>query len=1013
MVKREDQIDQHYQDIFDDTASSGPRDYYEDTNEPTDKLLEKESNPTNNSNSPWVNNTRFQKNNPAKQKSGGMNTLKKSGPMIGIVSILLGFAGIVSFFGGPGLLMVHMVETFTERFDFGMPGMHKVNMKILKSKVDNSTTGWCGKVVTARCKYASFGAKEIADLKAQGIEAIGNKSKLPGRIKPESFTFKDEFGKVHTISPQQFVIEMNDLKSNFRRKVHIAYSPNLARWSDKTFWKVAAKKLKIGKNRPFTGDEKSSSDRTARVKEITEKGAAVDVNFAEDQPCKDPNNCTAEEKDRNDQRKKVGDVYDKAKEYGASGKSAIGARLSGGLGTFSGAGNVCMIYESLKGFVLYSKTTRALQMARYAAMFFSVASAIKAGQGIDSDVSYFADKATQLPASKDVRGNTVFKSNGSATDSFGYRNAAYDDQGMTDVAMMFLAAGGAGGEVNKALTTLQSKVPGGKATLDSACGAVNSTAGSVVGMLSNFTVVGIAVNVIGGAAAGVLMTMLLPYLYDMISGVLIDESTVGEPIGDILATGYQKTSSENAGWGYQPPLKPEQAVPHMEDVRTTVLSYNQLDRDSRSPLDPYSPNTLVGSIVSALMPYSSKMRSVSGSATAMSSLVSQSLTNLIAPTARASEFYRYTAADYQSADQEYAKIKLATTKQGTPITGTTTELDNLDYNEVYKSLVGHVTYWEEKTDKGIIPHWYADPLIDWQTGEPRQQKSKQFVANCVERPNVPWDMTNEDQDVIWTAEECYVGGKLGATGVSINERPEPAGTPDPDGLMPDNDSDAAKNSPYVSDATLLRNWERNALYVNGQYLRTNSGREEEYPQPSSGNDANTSSGSTSAQDAGTAPVVAQGNAQELAKKIVASKNYDVVAKYASQIADIAKGESKCQVDVRILQMIATVIDKYSVRISSLNRFCTGTLTASGTGSLHYTAKGGHAVDFDMIDDRATTGGGPTATAFINDALKAFSSGTTVELGQVNCGQTNIQSPTGITLKRVTDSCNHIHMGVYP
>lgn len=170
--------------------------------------------------------------------------------------------------------------------------------------------------------------------------------------------------------------------------------------------------------------------------------------------------------------------------------------------------------------------------------------------------------------------------------------------------------------------------------------------------------------------------------------------------------------------------------------------------------------------------------------------------------------------------------------------------------------------------------------------------------------------------------------------------------------------------------------------------------------------------SVPAGDGGTIGSVASGDAKALAQKIVDSPNFSGDSRYTKQIKQVAAGDNSCNVDERILRMLATLVDKYKLSVSSLNRRCTGVLTASGTGSLHYANGGGHAVDVNWVNGVHATGGTSHDINYINDALRTFPSGTKVELGQINCGQNGVSVPNGITLKRVNDSCNHVHIGVY-
>ena len=161
-----------------------------------------------------------------------------------------------------------------------------------------------------------------------------------------------------------------------------------------------------------------------------------------------------------------------------------------------------------------------------------------------------------------------------------------------------------------------------------------------------------------------------------------------------------------------------------------------------------------------------------------------------------------------------------------------------------------------------------------------------------------------------------------------------------------------------------------------------------------------------------------GTAQELAKMIVDTGNVTGDSRYMKQITDIANGGTGCFVSPDILGFLAAMSKTHKLFISSLNRRCTGVLTASGTGSLHYAGQGGRAVDVSIFDGTSMGNSISTssydsprakaaATAYFNEAVKILPKNA--ELGQINsCGLTvNTAGFSDI----VTDTCNHAHVGI--
>lgn len=166
--------------------------------------------------------------------------------------------------------------------------------------------------------------------------------------------------------------------------------------------------------------------------------------------------------------------------------------------------------------------------------------------------------------------------------------------------------------------------------------------------------------------------------------------------------------------------------------------------------------------------------------------------------------------------------------------------------------------------------------------------------------------------------------------------------------------------------------------------------------------------SGTAEDSSGSPTTdVSGSAQDLAKRIVNSDKVSGDARYMGQIKGVADGKDDCYVNPAILKLLVGMIDKgYSFYITSLNRRCTGVLTASGEASFHYRGKGGSAVDIGIVNGTPSTGGTENDRKFIRDAFEFMPSGS--ELGQINC-RSAINPPRGVD--EVNDSCNHIHIGL--
>lgn len=153
--------------------------------------------------------------------------------------------------------------------------------------------------------------------------------------------------------------------------------------------------------------------------------------------------------------------------------------------------------------------------------------------------------------------------------------------------------------------------------------------------------------------------------------------------------------------------------------------------------------------------------------------------------------------------------------------------------------------------------------------------------------------------------------------------------------------------------------------------------------------------------------LASGSAKELAQQIISSGKVTGDSRYINQIKAYANGDTSCHLNPTILSLIATIMQKHTIYISSINRYCTGTLTASGTASYHYTQQGGHAVDIATVDGVASSGATQKDITLLNEIMPSLPSGSGI--GQSNCRSTPLTLGSGV--REFFDSCNHIHIQV--
>ena len=153
--------------------------------------------------------------------------------------------------------------------------------------------------------------------------------------------------------------------------------------------------------------------------------------------------------------------------------------------------------------------------------------------------------------------------------------------------------------------------------------------------------------------------------------------------------------------------------------------------------------------------------------------------------------------------------------------------------------------------------------------------------------------------------------------------------------------------------------------------------------------------------------LATGTDQQLAKQILGSGKFSGNPKYVAQVQAYARGDFSCHINPTILQLLASMTQKHTIYITSLNRYCTNTLTASGTSSFHWRRQGGHAVDIGIVDGVQSNGGTAQEIAILKEYIPSLPDNSGI--GQVQCRSERLVFPNKI--RQFDDTCNHTHIEV--
>jgi hypothetical protein len=911
--------------------------------------------------------------------------LKKAGPTGGIVGLLLGMAGIVSFFGGPGLLIVNFVEQYTDAFNTQLASMDARMSRIVRAKLENTTKG-CALPKSPLCKFSTFSETELKNFEDNKLTPQGKKETITGRYKITGFQL--ESGE--TVSAKDFSKRMKS-DINFRNSMTKSYG-GLGGLKLAGIWDRVANdyRAKRGINfaRPFK-DGSTDADRLKVVDDLskgTPQTSGVVANACDDRTPQ----CSPEEREKaqadadaatqkaNDAAKAggIGTPEESASSQVGSGTKSF-ASVVKGFGILGAADSACAFIGFSRNVGLVTKTTRLRQMMLFSTIFLTTHSMIKSGDAVDQDVSFVGDMLTQTFT------NDSGVTTKGATDSFGYRNAAYGDTGIDEAASPYIAGASFGGEssgvMQEAIALLGAggTAAGSMLAIRKACKFVNNplvVGGSMIVGIGALFLPGVNAGKVLGqvAVSGAFMAaqaILLAKLGDITNGVLVGKNDSREAVGNIMNVSSSSLLMGIGNSGGNPILSKTQATSVQAHYNEVRLAYAEMDRLNMSPLDPSSESTFVGSIYARMAPYIAKSTSISGAFSSIIGISGGITRNLLPPTVSAA-----STPGCEEQDPDIKDAGYATTEFCVELTGTDPKYLDID----------PITASEYLIEKG-----YLDEATDEFT-----ETAKPFIDTCIQRDTttLPYGYSGENFDKD-NGKGCIIDdSKISyfANPGEVKVQLAVAGVGELD-AMP-------------ADAKL-------AIYIHTQDKRNNDILENDLPDPTSGSTASTAPTGTGVS----------GSDQELAKMILANKNIEIAPKYKYQFENYAKGDYRCHLSPNLLKLIASLGNTYEILVYSVNRACTNSVSIPA--SLHSANGEGNAVDIARVNGGKATGARPidiqvyeSAMAILPDKKLQLGqmTGTTSSGKYISCRPPGtLKIPAGNTSREIPDTCNHIHIGIYP
>lgn len=639
----------------------------------------------------WTTNRDLSRAEKTEQRKHKMKKLLKvGGPSAAVLTLLLGGGSLIGMFASTGLLLVNLSEVVTNKFDYQLVNLNNRQMKLFHSRL-NDTAG-CKIAGSFLCKYKTFSDKEIANFEKAGITVEG-KSTLFGRTKVKSLSFE---GK---IIPAKDLLSTVASNPKFANAMNNAFNLRYTTKVDST-WTKMAKFFGIKKSAPFAGD-KTDAERKATAKKTLLGGSEPDIT-AESPKIGDAcagaaESCATDAKTAADDiQNKVGEL--KAESSGPTdGASQIAKDFSEGkintgsaaakfgrfVGIFGAAQEACTVYSAINMASNVAKLVKVAQMARYAMIFMTTASMIKAGTATPDDVNFAGNEL--MNTVKDSAGN-VSKT---ATEGAGYQYVTGNSNSIDAAAMGAVAGVNFTTDIQSTIDRFFGANGGGRKNVAATCRVLSSTAiqiasiGIGLAFLPGAAIKG-AIQVVGFE---VVNQFVLPYLASTIgeiaAGNIIADSTTADKKGDIIVSGMGASLSTEANYGGNAILTNDQAKSFLNQKDQVMAMYANYDRATLSPFDASSPNTFLGSIMTSFAPYLYSGNTPMAALRAFGSILTASMKNFMTP-AMATTGYVNTCNDPLLKD--IGDSGIAADPFCNPIVGIPPEYTNHDGDQIQQEL---------------------------------------------------------------------------------------------------------------------------------------------------------------------------------------------------------------------------------------------------------------------------------------------------------------------------------------
>lgn len=699
--------------------------------------------------------------------------LKGKGPAgalvggLGLTGIIVGAFGSLLVSMGP----VHLMQNFMQKFNF--PGVSS-NVRMPKVfRVTNNINGHKSTSGIINKKFNGMNQNMIDRMAKEGIEVQLSGNKLSNGsfevsgikdLKNNKIIEAGEFNSYRATNPDfnarfqtgvstKFTVMKDKVSSKWRQTFNIKETGiQNAKDGNKELPPEELSET-INEKANNIDSDKASISETKVGQELDDNGKPIDIDGSE-----------SVIDDIGTTESNYNSTMDELKKASAEANPSAATRAARAIGTLGVIQDICGYAQTANTLSRAGKVLRAVQLAGYAMTFMQVASKMMAGDAGAQEVAQIGtvlmSEITYQKAGKQVRS--------SAMDSPGVKYALTGSMGgASDATSEYTIGDGTGGlfSGDGALGGVLNWV---RSYGDKVCGPMNSSAGTLVSLGISFIPVGgwIAKGVSGGAMVAVnaakasivnafknmtlktgisitaqaissLASVFAPQIAQLLTGKIVGDFTNGIDAGEAISSGFlvaMAMSGMNRG---NLALTNDQALAYYDLQTEQIAQEAELDRQKRSPFDPTSPNTFLGSIISKSLPYTSTIVKPANMLSSIGSIAGSSFKSLL-PSASAEDKQSFKDFTSKCEDDAIKQLGASADMYCNPITGIPTEYINVSTDEVIEYLANNNQF--DSND------------------EPKD-KLKEFQTTCVETSNVYG--LDENSDSSWAS---FFGARSGLDG---------------------------------------------------------------------------------------------------------------------------------------------------------------------------------------------------------------------------------------------------------